>query len=89
MPLELQALLLELLDQPQALDVLGAVEAGAAADLGRRQQPARVVRAHVADRQPGLAGELVDRQGHAVQGIGVGDTSQNVTSNDVTFARHV
>ena len=71
---EVEAVALQLLDQPQARDVLGPVVAGAGADLGRRQQPARLVRADVADRHAGLARELVDRQlrdglGHVVTSL--------------------
>ena len=65
MPVELEPLGLELLDQPQPLDVLRAVETGATADLGRREQAARVMRAHVAHGHPGFARQFVDREwGH-------------------------
>ena len=66
---ELEALGLHLLDQPQAGDVLGAVVAGAGADLGRRQQAARLVVADVAHRHAGLVGELLDRQRRLLGGL--------------------
>jgi hypothetical protein len=61
---ELQPLGLQLPDQPQPLHVLRPVEPGPPADLRRGEQPARVMGAHVANRHPGLAGKLVDGQGH-------------------------
>ena len=60
--LEVEAVGLELADQLDPGDVLGAVVARAAAHLGRRQQPARLVRADVAHGHAGALGELVDRE---------------------------
>src|SRR5215218_8951679 len=60
--LEAEPVGLHPLDQLQPRDVLRAVVAGAPAHLGRRQQPARLVGAHVAHRHPGALGELVDRE---------------------------
>ena len=60
--LQVEALGLEVLDQLDPRHVLGPVVAGPAADLGRRQQPARLVRADVAHGHAGALGELVDGQ---------------------------
>ena len=61
-PLQVEALGLKLLDQPQPGDVLGAVVADAVADLGGGEQAAGAVRADVAHRHPRLGGELLDRE---------------------------
>jgi uncharacterized membrane protein len=58
---EVEAVRLHLRDQLDPGDVVRAVVAGAALDLGRLQEAARLVRADVAHRHPGLARELVDR----------------------------
>ena len=52
--------------QDEPSDVLAAVVAGAAADLGRREQATRLVGAYVAGREPRLLGQLVDRHELAV-----------------------
>jgi hypothetical protein len=59
---ELEALGLHLLDEPQALDVLGPVVARARADHRRGEEPAGLVVADVADRHAGLVGQLLDGQ---------------------------
>ena len=85
--LEVEAVVLERADQLEPRDVLGAVEARAAADLGRREQPARLVGAHVAHGHADAAGELVDRQlrpGVCGIGHGANDTRFHVTSIGVT-----
>ena len=82
---ELEALVLQPADQLQPLDVLGPVVARPAADLGRREQPARVMGAHVAHREAGLPRQLVDRQHCAARISPSGVTSHNVTSNDDTL----
>ena len=64
---EVEAVGLQVEDQPQPRDVLGAVVADARSDLGRRQQPARVVVADVAHGHPDLRGELLD--GELVGGV--------------------
>ena len=60
--LELEAVRLQLADQLDPRLVVGAVEAGAPADLRGGQQAARLVGADVANRHPGPPSELVDRQ---------------------------
>ena len=60
--LEVEALGLQVLDQLEPRHVLGAVVAGAPPDLRRRQQPARLVGAHVAHGHADLGGQLVDRE---------------------------
>ena len=59
---EVEAVGLQLLDELQPRDVVGAVVARAPAHLGRGQQPARLVRADVAHGHPDPPRELVDRQ---------------------------
>jgi hypothetical protein len=59
--LEIEALRLKLADQLDARDVLLAVVARAAAQLGRLEEPARLVRADVAHGQARPLRELVDR----------------------------
>ena len=59
---EVEAVGLQVEDQAQARDVVGAVVADARAHLGRGQQPARVVVADVPHRHPDLGRELLDRQ---------------------------
>ena len=59
---EVEAVGLQLLDELEPRDVVGAVVARAPAHLGRRQQPARLVRADVAHGHPDPPRELVDRQ---------------------------
>jgi hypothetical protein len=58
--LEAEAAGLELVDQRQAVEVLLAVVARAALELGGRQQAPGLVRADVPGRGPGAGGELVD-----------------------------
>ena len=60
--LEVEPVGLHLADEPQPLDVLGPVVAGARPHVGRREQPARLVVADVAHRHARLVGELFDRQ---------------------------
>jgi hypothetical protein len=60
--LEVEALRLHVLDQPQARDVLAAVVAGPRPHLRRGQQPTRLVRPDVAHRHPCDTRELVDRE---------------------------
>ena len=59
---EVEAVGLQVEDQPQPRDVLGAVVADARAHLRRGQQAAGVVVADVAHRHADLGGELLDRQ---------------------------
>ena len=59
---EVEAVGLQVEDQPQSRDVLGAVVADPGPDLRRGKQPARVVVADVAHRHADLRGELLDRQ---------------------------
>jgi hypothetical protein len=59
-----EALLLELRDEVEAREVLGAVVAGASLQERRGQQAARRVRPYVADRHARSAREHVD--GHRV-----------------------
>src|SRR5437763_593209 len=49
-------------DELEPRDVIGPVEAGPRPHLGRRQQPARLIRPDVADGHAGLARQRVDRQ---------------------------
>jgi len=60
--LEVEAVGLELLDQLDAGDVLGAVEAGATAHLRRGEEAPGLVGADVPHGHPDALGELVDRQ---------------------------
>ena len=75
---EVVAVALQLLDQLQPRDVHRAVVAGARADLGRGQQPARLVGADVAHGHAARAGELVDRH-RLVGDVGHGAASYAVT----------
>ena len=59
---EVEAVGLQVEDQPQPRHVVGAVVADARAHLGRGQQAAGVVVADVAHRHAHLGGELLDRQ---------------------------
>src|ERR1019366_4015861 len=86
-PAEVEALLLELADQPQLSDVRGAVIAHPQAHLGRGQQPTGLMGTDVAHRHPRLRRELLDREliarRHATDHTL--DPTDDVTSIDVTL----
>jgi hypothetical protein len=68
--LEVEAVGLQLLDELEPRDVLGPVEAGAPAQLGRGQQPAGLMGADVANGDARAARELVDGQGRVAHAGG-------------------
>jgi len=68
-PAEVETLVLKVANQLQSRDVLGPVVADPKPDLGRGEQPARLMRPDVAHRHAGLRGELLDRE--LMRGVGI------------------